>query len=1065
MTSNRRFLRTLPASLLMIAVGSAWSQGLQNPEDLWGQATLYRDAWGVPHVYADTPRSLAFALGYAQAEDKLPTIALAYRVAQGRAAEVFGERYAGWDAFSLKAGHLRVAERYLPQMDPLTQDLCAGFALGVNAWISEHPDKVAPWIESVSPADVLAFWHCVMVSMAPFDLPGVFRPPAAMESGSAWAVSAERMEEGAAALVINPHMHHDGPFHWYEAHLVSGDLDVMGVTLAGLPVILQGHNRQLGWALTPNAADTADMFQKNMSGPQRNPRDPRMADPRAAQAPMLEYLSHAQRYFVKNDMGLEERFVPVVDDGLGPLFEGTDNQLYAWYVGGYLNLGGFVQLIEMARARDLAAFQNALALQQLPPCHVTYADNAGNLFYLYHGITGTKAIPEAGSEQDPNGPLRNFDWQQPVDAVWAQDAWRDIVPMTELPAVLNPESGFIQACGNPPWKVSDGQPLDPMMWPGWFATDADGWRARRVRQLLRTGKRSFRDMQSKVYDAVLPAAVELAPRLLRWSDAREGAAAKAHPDLPSALNLLRGWNHLADPQSTAMTFYHVWWSAMQTQNAALVPNEGALYDAMLVESPEAADKALRAAADAVRMLRNEYDTVEMPWGEVHRIRRGDREEAMGGAGTGDPVFTATDQFYEDGKWWATYGSAYAMAVQFGERPEAVSVHLFGASDDVESPHFDDQLDLVLEKRFKYLDFAREDVWRYSERALGRRLGFYPEGVSAELLMMAAEPVWGQVESKVEAPELLPSGLVTYTVFISPSASPEAVPVRHHLRVFIPPELCQPEDLPLLSVYRWTAESDWVGVPDQSFDAESQIFECMADGPGTFAVLGPPEPRSRAGEPASTMPDEAVVDAAEGPAPGAAAVPGPAVGEEDDAAGEDDRIFKFERLDGGENDTAPSPAGSAMPPEFTGRPIGKRQFKMIMHDRPEESAAAESSAPAEAGDLDSPPVSGAAPGSVAEEAAGVTPTLVPSEEPIGTGPIGKRQFKMILHDRPGETEPVGESPAPAEADDMSPPAPTAAPPAVAEETEPAAPAPVATEEPIGDGPTGKRQFKFKRLDQE
>jgi penicillin amidase len=35
-----------------------------------GEATLYRDTWGVPHVYADTEAAGYYALGYAQAEDR-----------------------------------------------------------------------------------------------------------------------------------------------------------------------------------------------------------------------------------------------------------------------------------------------------------------------------------------------------------------------------------------------------------------------------------------------------------------------------------------------------------------------------------------------------------------------------------------------------------------------------------------------------------------------------------------------------------------------------------------------------------------------------------------------------------------------------------------------------------------------------------------------------------------------------------------------------------------------------------------------------------------------------------
>jgi len=44
-----------------------------------GDATLYRDTWGVPHVYADTEAAGYYALGYAQAEDRLADIYLAIR--------------------------------------------------------------------------------------------------------------------------------------------------------------------------------------------------------------------------------------------------------------------------------------------------------------------------------------------------------------------------------------------------------------------------------------------------------------------------------------------------------------------------------------------------------------------------------------------------------------------------------------------------------------------------------------------------------------------------------------------------------------------------------------------------------------------------------------------------------------------------------------------------------------------------------------------------------------------------------------------------------------------------
>ncbi|HNT88294.1 MAG TPA: penicillin acylase family protein, partial [Candidatus Hydrogenedentes bacterium] len=94
-------VRVAVSRAVVLAICAPAIAGAQaDPALLWRDATLYRDEWGVPHVYAGHPRALAFAFGYAQAEDHLEPMLFAYRVANGRAAEVLGEPYAKSDAFS-----------------------------------------------------------------------------------------------------------------------------------------------------------------------------------------------------------------------------------------------------------------------------------------------------------------------------------------------------------------------------------------------------------------------------------------------------------------------------------------------------------------------------------------------------------------------------------------------------------------------------------------------------------------------------------------------------------------------------------------------------------------------------------------------------------------------------------------------------------------------------------------------------------------------------------------------------------------------------------------------------
>ncbi|MEX2016405.1 MAG: penicillin acylase family protein, partial [Candidatus Hydrogenedentales bacterium] len=202
-----------------LAAPPAGAQSADHPDLLWQQATLYRDEWGVPHVYADNLRAMSFALGYAQAEDHLEPMLLAYRAAEGRLSELYGEAFVASDTLAIQLGHGDLARAVYDNADPITRELCEGFALGVNTWLLEHYDTAPPWAEGVNATDVLALLHAYLMSHAPFDLPGAYRRPPGTPSANAWATAPSRSPEGVAMLVMNPHSDYNDVFRWYEMHL------------------------------------------------------------------------------------------------------------------------------------------------------------------------------------------------------------------------------------------------------------------------------------------------------------------------------------------------------------------------------------------------------------------------------------------------------------------------------------------------------------------------------------------------------------------------------------------------------------------------------------------------------------------------------------------------------------------------------------------------------------------------------------------------------------------------------------------------------------------------------
>ena len=124
------------------------------------EVTLYRDTWGVPHIFADTPANAAYALGYAQAEDRLEDIYTNIRTAVGTMAEAFGPQFADQDYMMKLAKNAEQCEQYWDTAPAHIKALGDGFMRGVEAFLREYPEKKPPF------ATELHGWHCAAIQRA-----------------------------------------------------------------------------------------------------------------------------------------------------------------------------------------------------------------------------------------------------------------------------------------------------------------------------------------------------------------------------------------------------------------------------------------------------------------------------------------------------------------------------------------------------------------------------------------------------------------------------------------------------------------------------------------------------------------------------------------------------------------------------------------------------------------------------------------------------------------------------------------------------------------------------------
>lgn len=105
-------------------------------------ASIRRDALGIPLVEAANIDDLAYATGYAMAQDRLPQMVSMAFTAQGRLAEIAGEMALPLDRYMRTLGVHRHALVHYEQVPPELKQRLQRFADGVNAYVDRHRDRL-----------------------------------------------------------------------------------------------------------------------------------------------------------------------------------------------------------------------------------------------------------------------------------------------------------------------------------------------------------------------------------------------------------------------------------------------------------------------------------------------------------------------------------------------------------------------------------------------------------------------------------------------------------------------------------------------------------------------------------------------------------------------------------------------------------------------------------------------------------------------------------------------------------------------------------------------------------
>jgi acyl-homoserine lactone acylase PvdQ len=688
--------------------------------------TIYRDNYGVPHIVGESEEAAFFGYGYAQAEDHLEDMMLQYRDAQGRRAEVQGIKALGdgflhfipyeyrWDGDYLQR-LLRTKTAVLEnrkKIAPEVYSILDGFARGVNAYITEHRKKIPGWIDSISAEDVEAlersnYMRFYSIHDALSKLTGEVHEFPSFGSNQ-WAIAPTRSANNRIIHVEHTHMPWANRFQNYEAHLfVPGKLNAGGVSWFGSPVFLDGFNDRITWSATWNEPNIADVYEEKI-----NPHDKHqyLYDGRW-RAIRIEHAT----FSVKGPKGTTPITLPLYYTLHGPIvsFDHERNRAYSVKLPNFDGVNYATGLYRVMKSRNLSEFKSAVSRQLMPRWNLLYSD-AANIFWVHNGTVARRAP--------------GFDWSKPVPGWTRETEWGPYLPFEMNPQVLNPVSGFLQNCNNPPWVVTRNSGLKPLEPTPYYlknppkpdaGEDALNARGERLYQVLTQNKKfTLAEMTDLSLDTwVVPSDV-IVPLLERaWQRAPSTNARMNH-----AMNLIKQWDRRSSWDSIAYTYIYFWGKAYRNLFSSEKFARFLSYhrrEEVDINSADEERMALEALERSIRHIQAKFGKSDVPWGQVTVVERGGKFP-LGGTGLYDVLHPDEGVEQDNGQILCNDGWGHLMIVMEGDPKQIWSLLPYGESQHPSSPHYNDLAKLHSQRQPKRFWFTSEEILEHTEATWGNK---------------------------------------------------------------------------------------------------------------------------------------------------------------------------------------------------------------------------------------------------------------------------------------------------------------------------------------------------------
>ncbi|GAO43536.1 penicillin acylase family protein [Flavihumibacter petaseus] len=688
------------------------------------RAEIYRDKWGIQHVYGETDAAAVYGLIWSQCQDDFASLEEHYIERLGRQSEVYGKEWLYADLLIRLQYDSTDAQRDYQQAPPEMKQLLDAFAAAVNDYLGSQDTVQAqllshfePWYPLLFPDG--SYTGAPSGGLTVNDIRSLYPLPEVAGSAqlsplrwtdniptgsNGFAVNGKKTIDGAAMLFINPHTSF---YYRTEAQVASGEgLNAYGAVTWGQFFVYQGFNRHCGWMHTSSQADAADLYAEAVtpSGSEFVYRYDRQTRPVAEKKIVL-------RYREKKD--IKETVVRTFRTHHGPVV-GARNGKWLSLRMPEQGLKALAQSWLRMKADGLKSFTTVLNLRTNTSTNTVYADDSGNIAY-WHGNGIARRDPE-------------FDWSSPIDGSIAATEWKGQHELNELIHFLNPPGGWLQNCNSSGFTAAGRPGLSSSAFPGYMSTEGENFRSLHLQQLLQAvttgGPETFQhigfDRRLSAFDSLLP------PLFQAWDARNKSGAGGRQPDssagnktfdlsVAEAIDSLRRWNREADTNSVATTIAIEWAGILFNllpQPANAFYDQEALY--RLLEQTIPPETQLKKLEEVISFLQRHFGTWKIQWGSINRFQRQPRGEpflddqpsvavpfAPGLFGC-LPAFETTWQGTKKG--YGIAGNSFVALVHFSKPLRAWSSFTGGHAEDPRSAHFTDQVELLQKGKLKDVIF-------------------------------------------------------------------------------------------------------------------------------------------------------------------------------------------------------------------------------------------------------------------------------------------------------------------------------------------------------------------------